>query len=133
MVRLVIWDAIVPIVTSLSCNKMHFYVSLKLKTKTHKGVNIYTVHLYEVNTHFIKWKFVWWNGAYHLVAIAVVTILIPYHVVKPLELIARSVDEIRGCHIPQLHWNGNVFILMKFSSLAALEVVKMTTSSAASD
>ena len=31
------------------------------------------------------------------------------------------------------HWNGNVFILMKFSSLAALEVVKMTTSSAASD
>ena len=32
-----------------------------------------------------------------------------------------------------LHWNGNVFILMKFSSLAALEVVKMTTSSAASD
>ena len=29
------------------------------------------------------------------------------------------------------HWNGNVFILMKFSSLAALEVVKMTTSSAA--
>ena len=32
-----------------------------------------------------------------------------------------------------LHWNGNVFILMKFSSLAALKVVKMTTSSAASD
>ena len=25
-----------------------------------------------------------------------------------------------------IHWNGNVFILMKFSSLAALEVVKMT-------
>ena len=34
---------------------------------------------------------------------------------------------------PSIHWNGNVFILMKFSSLAALEVVKMTTSSAASD
>ena len=32
-----------------------------------------------------------------------------------------------------VHWNGNVVILMKFSSLAALEVVKMTTSSAASD
>ena len=33
------------------------------------------------------------------------------------------------------HWhrNGNVFILMKLSSLAALEVVKVTTSSAASD
>ena len=31
-----------------------------------------------------------------------------------------------------LHWNGNVVILMKFSSLAASEVVKMTTSSAAS-
>ena len=31
------------------------------------------------------------------------------------------------------HWNENVFILMKFQSLAALEVVKMTTSSAASD
>ena len=32
-----------------------------------------------------------------------------------------------------LHWNTNVFILMRFSSLAALEVVKMTTSSAAID
>ena len=31
------------------------------------------------------------------------------------------------------HWNENVFVLMKLSSLAALEVVKMTTSSAASD
>ena len=31
------------------------------------------------------------------------------------------------------HWNENVVILTKFSSLAALEVVKMTTSSAASD
>ena len=31
------------------------------------------------------------------------------------------------------HWNGNVFILMKFSSLAAPKVVKMTTFSAASD
>ena len=33
----------------------------------------------------------------------------------------------------QCHWNRNVFILMKFSSLAALEVVKMTTSSPAND
>ena len=32
-----------------------------------------------------------------------------------------------------VHWNRNVFILMKFSSLDALEVVKMTTSSTASD
>ena len=31
------------------------------------------------------------------------------------------------------HWNGNVIILTKFSSLAALEVVRMTTSSATSD
>ena len=31
------------------------------------------------------------------------------------------------------HWNGNVVILMKFSSLAALEVVILTTSSAASE
>ena len=45
-----------------------------------------------------------------------------------------------GCKVPTdlvkisvKHWNGNVFILMKFSSLAALKVVKMTTSSAASD
>ena len=35
--------------------------------------------------------------------------------------------------VPHIHWNGKVFILMKCSSLAALEVVKMTTSSAASD
>ena len=32
-----------------------------------------------------------------------------------------------------LHWKANVIILTKFFSLAALEVVKMTTSSAASD
>ena len=31
------------------------------------------------------------------------------------------------------HWNKNVVILTKFSSLAALEVVTLTTSSAASD
>ena len=31
------------------------------------------------------------------------------------------------------HWNENVIILMKFSSLAALEVVILTTFSAASD
>ena len=34
---------------------------------------------------------------------------------------------------PVLHWNKNVVILTKFSSLAALEVVILTTSSAASD
>ena len=32
-----------------------------------------------------------------------------------------------------LHWNGNVFILTKSSSLAAPKVVKMTTFGAASD
>ena len=32
-----------------------------------------------------------------------------------------------------LHWNKNVVILTKFSSLAALDVVILTTSSAASD
>ena len=32
-----------------------------------------------------------------------------------------------------LHWNENVVILTKFESLAALEVVILTTSSAASD
>ena len=31
-----------------------------------------------------------------------------------------------------LHWKGDDFILVKFSSLAALEVVRMTTSSATS-
>ena len=34
---------------------------------------------------------------------------------------------------PDHHWNKNVVILTKFSSLAALEVVILTTSSAASD
>ena len=42
----------------------------------------------------------------------------------------ESYIQWNGVH-PQ--YNGNVFILMKFSSLAALEVVNMTTSSAASD
>ena len=32
-----------------------------------------------------------------------------------------------------IHWNGNVVLLMKLSSLAALEVVILTTSGAASD
>ena len=32
-----------------------------------------------------------------------------------------------------IHWNENVVILTKFESLAALEVVILTTSSAASD
>ena len=35
--------------------------------------------------------------------------------------------------IKKLHWSKRSVILMKFLSLAALEVVKMTTSSAASD
>ena len=40
---------------------------------------------------------------------------------------------ISNRHADPIHWNGNVFILMKFSSVAAMEVVKMTTSNAASD
>ena len=36
-------------------------------------------------------------------------------------------------HGKPLHGNGNVVILRKFSSLAALEVVILTTSGAASD
>ena len=35
--------------------------------------------------------------------------------------------------LQQIHWNENVVVLMKSSSLAALKVVKMTTFSAASD
>ena len=42
-------------------------------------------------------------------------------------------SHVLGVLIDGKHWNGKVFILMKCSSLAALEVVKMTTSSAASD
>ena len=37
------------------------------------------------------------------------------------------------CSIWARHWDENVAILMKFSSLAAPEVVKLTTSSAAND
>ena len=36
-------------------------------------------------------------------------------------------------YVIDLHWNGNVVILTKFSSVAALEVVILTTFSAASD
>ena len=39
----------------------------------------------------------------------------------------------RACYFVRLyHWNGNVFILIRFWSLAASDVVKMTISSAAS-
>ena len=41
--------------------------------------------------------------------------------------------QLPDCSFVPLHWNENVSILIKFSSLAAPEVVKMTTSSAASD
>ena len=42
--------------------------------------------------------------------------------------------QLRRHHWPHyFHWNKNVVILTKFSSLAALEVVILTTSSAASD
>ena len=34
---------------------------------------------------------------------------------------------------PLVHWNRNVFILVKFTSPTALVVVKMTTSNAAGD
>ena len=37
------------------------------------------------------------------------------------------------CSIKHIHWNGNVAILLKFLSLAALEVVILTNSSAASE
>ena len=48
----------------------------------------------------------------------------------------HSLAANRGYAISRInddHWNENVVILMKFSSLAALEVVILTTFSAASD
>ena len=47
-------------------------------------------------------------------------------------IFVHCVCQISVLYVIWAHWNGNVFI-MKFSSLATLEVVKMTTSSAASD
>ena len=45
-----------------------------------------------------------------------------------------SLKKLNWCpYFCQIHWNKNVVILTKFSSLAALEVVILTTSSAASD
>ena len=44
--------------------------------------------------------------------------------------IGEITDMHKRAHV--MHWNGNVVILTNFSPLAALEVVKMTTSSAAS-
>ena len=73
---------------------------------------------------------------------------IAFEIAKPAAILSRpqwvNIERLRLCafgrgqwieltHIDSVHWNGNVFILMKFSSLAALKVVKMTTSSAASD
>ena len=42
-------------------------------------------------------------------------------------------NQFDGSNRSECHWNENVVILMKFSSLAALEVVILTTFSAASD
>ena len=50
---------------------------------------------------------------------------------SPLELGYGS--EITPHIVILIHWNENVVILTKFESLAALEVVILTTSSAASD
>ena len=44
-----------------------------------------------------------------------------------------STSKLRTAACLPNHWNENVVILMKFSSLAALEVVILTTFSAASD
>ena len=63
-------------------------------------------------------------------SINVFTNHIKHHI---LELNCYGRIELQSYICYNIHWNGNVFILMKFSSLAALEVVKMTTSSAASD
>ena len=47
--------------------------------------------------------------------------------------IAAPLDIGENKQYQPIHWNENVVILMKFSSLAALEVVILTTFSAASD
>ena len=58
---------------------------------------------------------------------------------EKLEVCTLRDDEISesrpvfNCPTILRHWNENVVILMKFSSLAALEVVSLTTFSAASD
>ena len=56
---------------------------------------------------------------------------------KPLDIYVESnvLKKVLslGLNTAQQHWNKNVAILTKFSSLAALEVVILTTSSAASD
>ena len=44
-----------------------------------------------------------------------------------------SLDELLNIHHWMIHWNENVFILMKVSSLAAPKVVILTTFGAASD
>ena len=45
----------------------------------------------------------------------------------------RSFSNDHHTGADSVHWNGNVIILTKFSSLAALKVVILTTFGAASD
>ena len=53
----------------------------------------------------------------------------------PVKLVHKFEHYLDTQAIAQMavHWNGNVVILIKFSSQAELKVVKMTASSAASD
>ena len=53
------------------------------------------------------------------------------HLITSFYTVLKNQQKLSG--VNSVHWNGNIFILMTFSSLAPLEVVKMTTSSAASD
>ena len=64
-------------------------------------------------------------------------IYVDYFFSKQLKFVLQDVDPSisfwRVCGDNALHWNGNVVILMKFSSLAASEVVSLTTYDAISD
>ena len=88
-----------------------------------------------------------WIQNYAHIIISIIQIMNIHVSIIDIHIRARTLDAARPSDGPfvlydwsslfrhrwQVHWNTNVFILMIFSSLAALEVVKLTTSSAAID
>ena len=75
-------------------------------------------------------------SCYSILTINVFSLSLAYLLLSssPSPLTCHPCFHFEGVYqVVQLHWNGNVIILTKFSSLAALKVVILTTFGAASD
>ena len=112
-----------PGTTMLLGNDWHIVLPTVHQTLWCKTLNIIFLYIY-VHFKAIASMNVWYIYIY---IITVHVLLIRCGILSPYG--DNDLENIDSC----MHWNENVFILMKSSSLAAPKVVKMTTFGAASD